>query len=67
MLPIKVAGKQNTITNISATAKLTIKKFVTVLILGDLKTTAITKLFPTSPTINTNTYATQYTAVRVTE
>ncbi len=66
MLLISVAGKQNTMTNISAMAKFTIKKFVVVLIFGDLNTTAITKLFPISPTRKTITYATQYTAVNVT-
>lgn len=59
MLDISVAGRQKTITNISATARLTMKKFVTVRIRGDRKTTAITKKLPTSPTANTNKYATQ--------
>lgn len=63
MLDMRVAGRQKTITRISATAKLTIKKLVTVLMRGDLKTTAITKKFPTSPTAKTSRYATQYTAV----
>ena len=67
MLLINVAGRQNTITNTSATARFTIKKFVTVLIRGALKTTAMTKLLPTRPTINTIKYATQYTAVMVVE
>lgn len=39
----------------SATAKFTMKKFVTVRIRGDRRTTAITKLFPISPTIKTIT------------
>lgn len=59
MLDIKVAGRQNTITRISATAKLTMKKFVTVLMRGDRKTTAITKKLPTSPIANTIKYAMQ--------
>ena len=59
MLLANVAGKQNTITKISAIAKFTMKKLVTVRILGDLNTTAITKLFPTIPTMKTITYATQ--------
>ncbi|CAG9765180.1 unnamed protein product [Ceutorhynchus assimilis] len=53
MLDISVAGKQKTMTSISATAKLTIKKLVTVRIRGDRKTTAITKKLPTKPTANT--------------
>lgn len=55
MLLINVAGKQKTITKISATAKFTMKKFVTVLMRGDRKTTAITKLLPISPTKKTIT------------
>lgn len=85
IFPINVAGKQNTMTKISATARFTIKKIagrknrlnltpvsiceplnalnfnipikklVTVLIRGDRKTTAITKLFPIKPTIKTIT------------
>lgn len=55
MLLINVAGRQKTITNISATARFTMKKFVTVRIRGDLKTTAITKLFPINPTMKTIT------------
>lgn len=63
MLDISVAGKQKTITNISATARFTMKKLVTVRILGERYTTAITKQFPTKPTMKTRRYATQYTAV----
>lgn len=53
MLLISVAGRQKTMTSMSASARLTIKKFVTVLILGALNTTAITKKLPISPTMNT--------------
>lgn len=63
MLDIRVAGKQNTMTRISATARFTMKKLVTVLIRGERYTTAITKQFPISPTRNTSKYAAQYTAV----
>lgn len=67
MLLMRVAGRQNTITRMSARARLTMKQFVTVRIRGALMTTAITKLFPMSPTENTMAYATQYTAVMVKE
>lgn len=63
MLDINVAGKQNTMTSMSATAKFTMKKLVTVRMRGERYTTAITKQFPTSPTTNTSRYAAQYTAV----
>lgn len=55
MLLNRVAGRQNTMTRTSATARFTMKKFVTVLIRGDLYTTAITKLFPIRPTTKTRT------------
>lgn len=53
MLDMRVAGRQKTMTRMSATARLTMKKLVTVLIRGDLKTTAITKKLPTIPTAKT--------------
>lgn len=63
MLDISVAGRQNTMTNISATARFTMKKFVTVRMRGERYTTAMTKQLPTRPTMKTSKYATQYTAV----
>ncbi len=56
-LLIKVAGRQNKSTKMSAHARLTIKKLVTVLILGVRTTTATTKQFPTIPEIKTIVYA----------
>jgi hypothetical protein len=53
MLDSSVAGRQKTITRMSATARLTMKKLVTVLMRGDRYTTAMTKQFPTKPTANT--------------
>lgn len=63
MFPRSVAGRQKITTRISAHARFTIKKFVTVLILGDRKTTEMTRLLPSMPRTNTNEYAIQKIAI----
>ena len=56
MLCRRVMGIQNNVTSMSARAKFTTKKFVTFLIHGFRKTTAITSTFPISARTNVNTY-----------
>ena len=56
-LLIKVAGRQNKSTKMSANARLTMKKLVTVLIRGVRNTIATTKQLPTIPMTNTMIYA----------
>lgn len=63
MFPRSVAGRQKIITRMSANARFTMKKFVTVLILGDLATTEMTRLLPSMPRTNTNEYAIQKIAI----
>lgn len=57
MLPRRVAGRQNIITDKSATARFKMKMFVIVLIFGNMDTTKITKMFPSKPSIKTARYA----------
>lgn len=53
MFPRSVAGMQRTTTRMSAMARFTINKLVTVLILGARNTTATTRQLPTRPMAKT--------------